>query len=350
MPWVQKTVQQWDNLSHERFLSGWGFYIADYTFAVGFIPDRFFEAAHWDRSLFEIDGPSKSVRLLASDNGENLVHDCNKGLLQFCEQNQHVPGFAHGLQPWLKQRERFDNGTSPKPPCYHPIFSKVTRFQGVHLPSPIRGIMGIITAGAHMNAYNVKVNESGEEVIDKIFVSKRGPSKDAYASCFDQIAAGSMDSGDQRKPWITFQREAMEEAGYYYRRKCMYRLDNNSLVGVVDGFFTIYFCTEKDATAGKAEQDHIEPGVRFCFDMKITDPTEVPRPKEAGISGFQAFTVEQIKQTLRQGNWKPNSGLVMLDFLLRKNLLDKDDKEGIQAIQKLSNVALPLDTPHFLLD
>lgn len=332
-------VDRWNNLSVHEFESGWKFLVLHYDVAVGYIPEDFVKVATWDKTIFQQDPEKKDIRLNPRDKS---VEGCNKALVMFCVQNRDRLGFKNGLEPWLEKKKKYDLEGNAMPD-YTPVLTRSPGLEGLKTPSPIRGILGILTSGVHMNAYTVKKDYNGEEVVDAIWVSYRKSSKKAYGDCYDQIVAGGMDPEDERNPWTTLHREAGEEAGYECDGNIMRLIKGSTRVGIIDGFRTIYYRTRRDAKAGKAEEGHIEPGVRFCFDLKL-DARQIPRPNEAGMD-FYHYSVDEIKESLREGLWKPNSGLVMLDFLLRRGLVDsQSDRE---AIENLSTQGPPLVIPVF---
>ncbi|KFH48176.1 hypothetical protein ACRE_009710 [Hapsidospora chrysogenum ATCC 11550] len=337
-------VEGWNNLPSDEFESGWKLLVLDHEDAVGYIPGAFAEVATWDRRLFERDEAGRTIRLIPRDRS---IQGCNDALVVFCEQNRDRPGFKNGLEPWLQGKRKYEldveKKNKEKAPDYTPVLTRCLELEGLKVPSPIRGILGILTSGVHMNTYTVKKGENGEEVVDRIWVSYRKSIKTAYGDCYDQIVAGGTDPENGRRPWTTLHREAGEEAGYECDGTIMRLARDSRRVGVIDGFRTIYYRTKRDAKAGKAEEGHIEPGVRFCFDLKL-DAGQTPRPNEAGMDFYQ-FPVATIKEFLRRGLWKPNSGLVMLDFLLRRGLVDaQSDRE---AIERLYTQGPPLEVPVF---
>ena len=339
---LKDVVDGWNNLPVRELESGWKFLLLHHDDVVGYIPDVFARAATWDASLFQRDAERKLIRLIP---GDKSVEACNEALVTFCEQNKDCPGFKNGLEPWLRTKHKHDLDKGALPD-YTPLLTCRPEMEGVKAPSPIRGILGILTSGVHMNTYTVKRDGNGNEVVDTIWVSYRKSTKKAYGNCYDQIVAGGMDPEDERDPWVTLDREASEEAGYECegaRGPVMRRARDSKPVGTIEGFQTIYYCTKRDAKAGKAEEGHIEPGVRFCFDLRL-DAQQTPRPHETGMDFYQ-YPVDKIKQSLRDGLWKPNSGLVMLDFLLRRGLVDS--QSDCEAIRKLSTQGAPLDMPEF---
>ena len=338
---LKDTLEAWNNLSYGELVQQWGFVVLDHSEPVGYILDAFADKLNWDTANWHRDPETKVIRLEPSTYGSKPnVLDCNRALVDFCEQNQDVEGFGEALKPWVKAKTYF-----------HPVLTPRQDLEGFEMPSPARGIFGITTAGVHMNVYtsNPKKGQPGS-VVDRIWVAKRSQTT-TYPGCFDQIVAGAMDPADNGDPVKTLKREAEEEAmwkleddGLLLRASHEDALSTGLVVGDVHDAGRIYFCTKKDASAGLKEVGHIEPGVRFCFDVNIKTGTEpAPNGNNKSIGRFFALSVDEVIRSLENKQWKPNSGLVMLNFLHRKGLIDENTCKGIGNLSKTS----PLTRPEF---
>lgn len=340
---LKETIEAWNNYCHNELASQWRFLVFDNNEPVGYITDEFAEKVYWDNAYFEKIRDTKTIRLNPNtDNGcEPNIKDCNQALEEFCEQNKEVPGLEEGLKPWVNMKKAYMKLD------FHPVLSPRKDLQGLQVPSPVRGIFGIITAGVHMNAYTTIEGKDGNSVVDRIWVAKRSDTT-TFPGCFDQIVAGAMDPTDEGSPIKTLKHEAQEEA--------MWRLEDDGLifesdlidiaaqefVGDVQDSGRIYFCTKKDKSAGEKEVDHIEPGVRFCFDLKVKNGVQpIPNEQNKSIKKFFALEVNEVIKSLEDKKWKPNSGLVMLHFLHRKGLVDEEKCKGIEALGNLPPLPLP---------
>ncbi|KAF9767735.1 hypothetical protein IL306_015064 [Fusarium sp. DS 682] len=221
----------------------------------------------------------------------------------------------------------------------------------LRIPLPLRGVLGVLTVGVHLNVYRAK-EENGKEIIDQIWVSFR--SKDpnySYPGMLDQIVAGGSDPSDTidgyLAPCKTLAREAKEEAGLtvdLFTRQVFFeeeiggeeRDDKKKkyiLVGTVERASSISFFDLKDKSAGDPYINHLEPGLRFVYDLKITDPNFQPKKMESGIERFEALEVQQVMESLSTDQWKPNCGLVMLDFMVRHELVTKENETRFERIK-----------------
>jgi hypothetical protein len=339
MATLEDTLTAWNNLDHEELVQQWKFLVLDNAEPVGYILDDFAERMIWDTANWHRDPTIKVIRLEPTTySSKPSVDDCNQALVEFCEQNQDVKGFGEAFGPWVKARRYF-----------HPVLTPCQDLKGLVMPSPARGILGINTAGVHMNVYTSAIDEEGpRSVVDRIWVAKRSQTA-TYPGCFDQIVAGAMDPADNCDPIKCLKREATEEAmwkleddGLLLRDSLEDALSSDLVVGDVHDAGRIYFCTKKDASAGLKEAGHIEPGVRFCFDVDIKKGTEpVPNGDNNSIGRFFSLSVDEVIRSLENKQWKPNSGLVMLDFLHRKGLIDEKTCKGIGKLSKAPPLALP---------
>lgn len=341
MSTLKDSVQAWNNLGHDELVQQWKFLVSGSDEPVGYIPNAFVDLLYWSRCYWEKDPARRTMRLMPRMdrcNYPRFVDACNRALLDFCEQNQDVEQFSKALKPWLI---RLNGGKS----SFHAVLTPRQDIHGVAMPSAARGIFGIMTAGVHLNAYtSIK---DGDKV-DRIWVARRSQFA-TYPGLLDQIVAGGMDPTDGVDPANTLRHEAEEEARWRRKGDDEKLFQSNlsdawsrDLIGEVQDAGRIYFCLRKDASAGAREENHIEPGVRFCFDLKIKESVEpVANSAEAAIGRFLSLSVGEVVASLEARQWKPNSGLVMLDFLLRKGLVDDEKCAMIRNLRKKPPLRLP---------
>ena len=79
------------------------------------------------------------------------------------------------------------------------------------------------------------------------------------------------------------------------------------------------------------------PEVQYCFDMVFpSDGSVVPKPNDTEVESFDCYTVEETVELMRTGNFKPNCGLVLVDFFVRHGLLSgENDPKSVAAYQSL---------------
>ncbi|KAI6783727.1 uncharacterized protein J7T54_001603 [Emericellopsis cladophorae] len=298
-------IKQWDNLSAEELEQGWKLMVLDYAQPVGFIPCNFVDLnrdrCNWE-AVFDLDEGIKTMRLQAEPGPCEFerVTQVNQKLDYLCFLMRNTDGFNAGLAKWLESKERGFKAD------YHPIMLPPCGPQGLKVPSPIRGILGVLTAGIHVNAYTT----DDEGAVTGLWVSERLKRK-TFGGKYDQIIAGGMNPEDFQSVWFTFRHEAEEETKFICQSnsKIVWRGEGSAgylipveELGPVDLTSTIYFCTKKNAEAGAAETGHIEPGIRFCFDLKLdNDVTPEPNAEDNSSKGICWLSVQQIKASLAEG-------------------------------------------------
>ncbi|CAI6095757.1 unnamed protein product [Clonostachys chloroleuca] len=341
---LQHAFLSWNNFDHARLTSQWAFLVLDTNTPIGYMLDEFVDALGWHKTKsdlhpegnpnFEVDTKSKTIRLKPSSlNGELIIDSCNRALEEFCEMYQHHPAFAAGLKPWCTQKNQsVKHHMEIRDLGFHPVLAPDKELRRLQVPSPARGIFGILTAGVHLNVYSVKI-EDGLEKIDQIWVSQRSDQA-TFPGCFDQIVAGAMDLEDNFDPSAALGREAQEEAGWQLDIDCKSMHQRNkvgviSKIGDVKDSEMIYFCTKKDEAAGIKEAGHIEPGIRFCYDLKLmAKVTPSPAKDNKAIGRFFSRSVNQVIKSLEAKEWKSSSGLVMMEFLRRHGCISNEAYAG----------------------
>ncbi|KAK7415494.1 hypothetical protein QQX98_005847 [Neonectria punicea] len=310
----------------------WEFRIAGIDEVLGYLRDSVRRDMAWDGSNFAVDDQKRTV-VLKPDvrRGENPADACRRAFSDLCLENKGK--FSNCFDKWLakpaKRRE------------FHPIHVTEAPWQDLSIPLPARGIFGIVTVGVHLNMYSVR-EVDGRELVDRIWISHRAFGDSVcYSGMLDQVVAGGMDPTDRihglLAPGVTLKREADEEAGLTLdlatkRMSSGCACGHRRTVGTVEDAPAITFYDCKGREAGRGNEGHLEPGVRFVYDLKLDDPTFQPRTHERGIERFEAVSVDEVKRRLRERRWKPNCGLVMLDFLVRKNLITAADEERFSDI------------------
>lgn len=341
---LRDAANAWNNLGHDELVQQWKFLISASDEPVGYIPEVFVDLLYWSRCNWQKESARRAVRLaprVDKEGRDSFVEACNRALLEFCELNQDVQQFSRALKPWVCRWKHGGWGKSG----FHAVLTPREDIQGIRMPSAARGIFGIMTAGVHLNAYT-SVGDS--EDVHRIWVAQRSQLA-TYPGLLDQIVAGGMDPADGVDPANTLQHEAEEEA-IWMRKGCDQALpqpnlideSSKDLIGEVQDAGRIFFCLRKDASAGVREENHVEPGVRFCFDLKIKEGVvPVPNPNEKAIGSFRLLSVGEVVASLEAREWKGNSGLVMLDFLLRKGLVDDNRCAMIRDLKKKPPLRLP---------
>ncbi|KAK5990529.1 hypothetical protein PT974_08798 [Cladobotryum mycophilum] len=312
------------NKFHESEAGGmWEFTILDNSVPVGYMLPEHANQMRWENTSFRVSKKDRKIHLNPIVRfGDDVVEICRREFVALCEKN--ADNFNGCFKKWLIKKSD-----------YHPIRGLDAKLAGLVIASPARGIFGIVTTGVHMNMFTVK---SGKI---HVWVSKRSQNV-TYAGKLDQVVAGAMDPDDNMDPLVTLQREAMEEAGLTVDVSTGLVTRNGIYVGRVTPEPKISFYDQKDHIAG-SEEGHVEPGIRYTFDLQV-NPGFIPFPEEPdSIDRFMLKPIEEVKSDLKNAEWKPNCGLVMLDFLLRKGEIQQCDDEHFGMLRSGLQRELPFN-------
>lgn len=182
-------------------------------------------------------------------------------------------------------------------------------------------LFGIVTFGCHMTAYTSTNKEGSEEKEMKIWVPQRSPTKQTYPGFLDNSVAGGIAAGESSFECLV--RECQEEASLPEElvRK------NLKSVGTVSYFHI------RDRRAG-GETRLLQPEVQYVYDLELAEDV-IPKPSDDEVAEFNLMTVEEVKQALADGKFKPNCALVLLDFFVRHGILTEKDPGYIEIVARL---------------
>ncbi|KAI0874429.1 thiamine pyrophosphokinase-related protein [Hypoxylon argillaceum] len=166
-------------------------------------------------------------------------------------------------------------------------------------------LLGLVAYGIHMVAYTRP--DPNEE--PQIWISKRSKKVKIYPGYLDNTVAGGISTGET--PYDSLIREAHEEASlpsYLVRRK-------------VKSCGTLSYFHIRNAKAG-GEVGLLQLDIHFLFEIEL--PTDVKLALcDDEVEWYQLWTVDQVKDGLAAGQFKPNFALVMLDFFIRHGILNE---------------------------
>jgi len=83
------------------------------------------------------------------------------------------------------------------------------------------------------------------------------------------------------------------------------------------------------------EYVHAQPECQYVYDL-LLPPDVVPTTNDGEATDFRLMSIPQVLDTIWKGEWKPNSALVMVDFLVRHGLVSPEtDGKYIEVCQTL---------------
>ncbi len=168
-------------------------------------------------------------------------------------------------------------------------------------------LFGVVTYGVHMTAF-VRSND-GEM---KIWTPRRSRNKQTYAGLLDNSVAGGIAAGE--KAFDSLIREAEEEASL----SAELVRERAKACGTVTYFYI------RDERAG-GETRLLQPECQFVYDIEVPEDV-VLAPGDDEVEEFHLMSVEEVQERLRQGEFKPNCALVMLDFLVRHGIITAENE------------------------
>lgn len=75
----------------------------------------------------------------------------------------------------------------------------------------------------------------------------------------------------------------------------------------------------------------LQPDVEYMYEMEAPEDL-IPQPNDGEVEWFQLWNVDQIKQGLADGLFKPSYALVPLDFFVRHGVLDTTNEPDYMEI------------------
>ena len=182
-------------------------------------------------------------------------------------------------------------------------------------------LFGINTYAVHMTLYVTTPDGM------KIWVPRRAKSKQTYGGMLDNSVAGGLATGET--PLGCLIREASEEAS----------LPETLVRSNAKPCGTVSYVHIRDRRAG-GEIGLFQPECDYIYDMEI-DADIVPKPGDNEVESFHLWAVEEVQKSLAKGEFKPNSAMILLDFLIRHGILDPENEPNYMEIVSRMHRRLP---------
>ncbi|KAI9042951.1 putative thiamine pyrophosphokinase [Aspergillus affinis] len=283
----------------------WKFYLPEDPRPHGLMVESVVSKMPWTSDFRVIStADKKEVHLLRPQGEQNWQDQCSKII-----ERQIAVARESGALPGLGR---------PR----HEEFPIVGAQFSVGIDRSAFSMFGIIGRGVHMTVYTQ--TDSGI----KFWVPQRNASKSTYPGCLDNTVAGGMATGEE--PLECLLREATEEAG----------MSEDSLRRDVRAAGTVTWINISDERSG-GQPGLINPGVLYVYDLEVK-PDVVFQPVDNDIEAFHLMDAEKVKQALLGGRFKPASGCVILDFLIRHGVITPEEEEDYAEIVSRLHRKLPL--------
>lgn len=178
-------------------------------------------------------------------------------------------------------------------------------------------LFGVVTYGVHLTAY---VRDASGGL--KIWIPRRARTKQTYGGMLDNAVAGGIASGEAA--FESLVRECGEEASLGEE---LVR-ERAKTVGCITYFYV------RDERAG-GETGLMQPEVEYVYDLELPEDV-VPKPGDDEVEEFYLWTVEEVKEHLARGEFKPNCAAVMIDFFIRHGMITpENEKDFIEIVARL---------------
>ncbi|KAL5889973.1 hypothetical protein ACKVWC_005192 [Pyricularia oryzae] len=191
-------------------------------------------------------------------------------------------------------------------------------------------LLGAMRFGVHMTGY-VKSPASKHGI--KIWVPKRAVDKSSFPGMLDNTVAGGLMTDED--PFECIVREADEEASL---PESVVRQGAQS-VGTIT---YIYITDDRTGEAG-----YVYPECQWVYDLELpADGSVVPKPKDGEVESFRLCTVDEIREDMASGRFKPNCAAVLVDFFIRHGLLTQQNEPHLDEIDRRLHRVISFPGPH----
>lgn len=287
---------------------------------LGYIPNAAITTFQWPTPTWTIDPLSQTITLMtpptatAAERSEVLADTVRR--MAEC-------GKFEVLRRW--RDERF--------PVYGPEPGGEVV---VEIERAASALYGIVTCGVQMLCYT-ETETKGEQGRDlKLWIGRRSRSKQTYPGMLDSTAAGGLEAGIT--PRHAMIREATEEA----------TLPPSLLHTKLYSTGCISYFHVRGHLAG-GETNLLQPELEYLYECKldVNDPIPRPEPGDSEVEEFGLWSVEEVMGALRRGEFKPNSAVVVVDFLVRHGVVGPEKEPRYLEIMTRLHRRLPFPTPRY---
>ncbi|CCH58844.1 hypothetical protein TBLA_0A10660 [Henningerozyma blattae CBS 6284] len=189
------------------------------------------------------------------------------------------------------------------------------------------GLLGIITYGIHINGY-IKDPATGQL---KFWIPRRSSKKQTWPSMLDNVVAGGLSHPFSISETVL--KEATEEANL----SPDFVKQNIKAVGVTSYF---HYPGELEKDTFDDESSFIVGEVEYLYDIEFPISI-IPKPNDGEVEAFNLFTLQQVVESLKKLEFKPNCGLIMVEFLIRHGYINPDNEPNFLTIQNKIHRTLP---------
>lgn len=186
----------------------------------------------------------------------------------------------------------------------------------------LSGVLGIITYGVHVNGYILDKNTKDI----KFWIPRRSKTKPTWPYMLDNIIAGGL--GFPYGIEETLFKESVEEANL-----AKDIIENNIKAAGVVSYF--YFPGSIDTDKFATEASSIVGEVEYIYDLECSEDIQ-PKPNDGEVDSFNILNLQETLDALVNGEFKPNCGLIMVEFLVRHGYITAENEPNyLMMINKM---------------
>lgn len=185
-------------------------------------------------------------------------------------------------------------------------------------------LLGIVTYGVHMTVFT-KTDEGL-----KLWIPRRSRHKQTYGGMYDNSVAGGISSTEG--PMESLIREAAEEAS----------LPEDLVRSRAISCGSVSYFHIRDARAG-GEVGLLQPEYEYVYDMELFKEDIPPRPNDDEVEKFYLMDIQEVQRAMKDGEFKPNCALVLLDFFIRHGILTPENE--VDYVEILARIHRKLNFP-----
>ncbi|KAK4502471.1 hypothetical protein PRZ48_005896 [Zasmidium cellare] len=283
-------------------------YLPDDDQPHGYMLPEIVQKMPWTHEFSVSHDHPRSVQVLDSSKGKNTAAAINaafQDVVNICIERDlfHVICARHS-EPFAIAGARYGS----------PVY--VERFAA--------SLFGITTRGAHLVAHTKTPDGM------KLWIQRRSAHLYTYPNMLDSAVAGGVKSGVS--PLDTIVQEADEEASLskdFVRQNAKSKgvLSHMGLTG--KGF--------------PGEQGLVTPDYIYIYEIEL--PADVkPRPHDDEVDCFYCMTIDEVKKALLAGEFKADTGAVIVDFFIRHSIITPENEENFVEINMRLRRWLPFRT------
>ncbi|CAG62331.1 uncharacterized protein GVI51_M00143 [Nakaseomyces glabratus] len=194
----------------------------------------------------------------------------------------------------------------------------------------LSGVLGIITYGVHVNGY--MFDEHTQEI--KFWIPRRSKDKPTWPYLLDNVIAGGL--GYPYGIEETLYKESIEEANLDKES-----IQKNIRAGGVVSYF--YFPKGNIRDNFYNESSAIVGEVEYIYDLRF-DSNMKPSPNDGEVDSFNLLDLQQTIDALVNNEFKPNCGLIMLEFLIRYGYINAENEPNYLKIINRMHRSFPFPT------